>query len=121
MKMRTRDFGDMRIFLDFPYKATAEMKVCKLLGMPIFLLCQVYVRAPVVDMRGVVHLVKFKMFMDSPSTPRAWYGVLGTNKMINVDEVYDIQHMNSDRTNTHMQHDTIYGDFGYMTSNGYDG
>ena len=121
MKMRTRDFGNMRIFLDFPYKATAEMKVRMPLGKSIFFLCQVYVRAPVIDMRGVVHLVKFKMFMESPSTPGAWYGVLGTNNLINVDEVYDIHHINSDRTNTHMQHDTIYGDFGYMTSHGYDG
>ena len=78
-------------------------------------------RAPVIDSRGVFHIVKFKVKMDIPSEPEAWYGVLGTNQLINVDEVYDVHHLNTDRANTHMQHDAIYGDFGYMTSHGYDG
>ena len=80
-----------------------------------------YVRSPVVDKRAVFHLVKFKMFSDNPDADRFYYGVLGTNKKINVDEVYDVHHLNSDRTSMHMQHDTLFGDFGYMTSHGYDG
>ena len=63
-------------------------------------------------------LEKFKMFQDIPQFGA--YGVLGTHRDIIVDEVYEIEHINSDRSETHMQHDTLYGDFGYMTSHGYD-
>ena len=83
-----------------------------------------YVRAPVVDKRAVFHLVKFKMFSDNPDADRFYYGVLGTNKKINVDEVYDVHHLNSDRSPYIHDHswimDIVGEYFGYMTIHGND-
>ena len=116
--LKVREKTDVSIFIDFPHKMTANTKVVNLLRIQTNKMIQVYVRAPVIDKRGVFNLEKFKMFQDIPQFGA--YGVLGTHRDIIVDEVYEIEHINSDRSETHMQHDTLYGDFGYMTSHGYD-
>ena len=80
----------------------------------LFWIFQLLVQAPTAGGRAILHL-KSISFYDN-----GWYGpnVLGVNQYLDVERTFDMVFSKTQNLQSHMQRDSIYVDFGLITSSG---
>jgi hypothetical protein len=72
------------------------------------------VQSPSIGDRAILHL-KSISFAEND-----WFGpnVLGVNKYLDIERTFDLIYNKTQNLKSHMQRDSLYVDFGLMTSSG---
>ncbi len=89
------------------------METSKIFGFYITSLLQLLVQSPSNGGRAILHL-KTVQFADSFLGPN----VIGVNKYMDIQRTFKVIAGKSRNLNTHMQVDSIYVDFGFITNAG---